>query len=170
MARFKSAKKESNNDLKIKNAKPRIAVMGVGNLLLKDEGVGIHVINRLKTFLGDRVEIIDAGTAPDIFTLVKPDIERLIIVDAANGNGEPGTIYRLTAEEISATRQNPFSLHDVGVAENIRLLSIFNPNLKSIIIIGIQIKSVEYGLDLTPEIEKQIPEVIKLILSEIESN
>ena len=130
------------------NDRPRIAVMGIGNLLLKDDGIGIHVVNRLSSLIDPAdVEIIDGGTTPDIFSLINQNIERLIIVDAANGKDKPGTIYRLNMSDVESNQALPISLHDMGLSDNLKLLSMLNPQVKSVTIIGIQPADIDYGLE-----------------------
>jgi hydrogenase maturation protease len=78
----------------------RVAILGVGNILLKDEGVGIHVIHALQDnpLLTDAgVELIDGGTSPNVSYLLD-GADRLIVIDAVEGGCEPGTIYRFRAK------------------------------------------------------------------------
>ena len=80
--------------------KPRIVVVGVGNLLLKDEGVGVHVAQALQKVSSPvDFEVVDGGTSPDIFPLFE-GVEKLIVVDAAMGGGQPGDIYRFTLDAL----------------------------------------------------------------------
>ena len=81
----------------------KIVILGVGNLLLKDEGIGIHVINALQNSplpTDVDLEIIDGGTSPNIFYLVEK-ADKLIIIDAVEGGGEPGAIYRFRPGDIT---------------------------------------------------------------------
>jgi len=81
-----------------KEATPRIVVIGVGNLLLKDEGIGIHAVQALQELdFPPDVKLIDGGTSPDIIAYTRAG-DKLIIVDAAKAGGEPGTIYRFKPE------------------------------------------------------------------------
>ncbi len=149
-------------------AGPRIAVMGVGNLLLSDEGIGIHVIQEVEKYLDPaRVQIIDAGTVPDIFSLVGPSIQKLIIIDAADGGGEPGSIYTLSGDDIACASSAPVSLHDIGLAENLRMMKELNPGLLSVSIIGVQAGSIEFGLEPTAAVRQRMPELIQMVLGEI---
>ncbi len=168
MEHSKYADKTSRTDSKGSADFPRIAVMGIGNLLLRDEGIGIHVIHKLRDMVdANTVEIIDAGTVPDIFSLVPQNIEKLILIDAAAGNDDPGTIYRMKLSDITTDSSAPVSLHNMGLAENVYMLSLLNQNIKSVIILGVQAEDIGFGLEPTAEIRKRIPQVIQMILTEI---
>ena len=148
---------------------PRIAVLGIGNLLLKDEGVGVHLVEKLAEFMGDvNVNIIDAGTCPDFLSLLEDNLDKLIIVDAVQTGDRPGTIYRLNFDDIDLDAVAPFSLHDIGVLDSLRTMALFNRQPKSTVIIGIEPKTIDFGLDLSPEVEEKLPRIVELILKEIE--
>ena len=96
--------------------KENILVLGVGNLLLSDEGVGIHVVQRLQEMsLPSGVEVIDGGTGG--FELIShfSGKKKVIIVDAVRGDDEPGTILRFTADDLSIAWRPTFSAHQTGV-------------------------------------------------------
>ncbi|MBC8273947.1 MAG: HyaD/HybD family hydrogenase maturation endopeptidase [Chloroflexi bacterium] len=147
----------------------RITVLGIGNLLLKDEGIGIHVVQKLAGVVSDaNVNIIDAGTYPDFLTLVDTSIDKLIVVDAVKADNEPGTIYRLTLDDLDLDSTSPISLHEIGVLDSLKIMALFDRLPESTVIIGIEPKTIDFGLDLSPEIEEKLPEIINLVLKEIE--
>ena len=148
----------------------RIAVIGVGNLLLKDEGVGIHVIKALqKTPLKDAkgLTIVDGGTCPDIFYLLPEEIDKLIIVDAVRGGDEPGTIYRFNPKDITCKREIITSVHQLGIWESLINIENAEVNPKEIVIIGVEPKEIEWGLEISSELQKKVPQVIDLVMKEI---
>jgi len=152
----------------VKN-KPRITVLGIGNILLQDEGIGVHLIQELAGELHNiDVDLIDGGTSPDIPYLVSEDTDKLIIIDAIDAGDEPGAIYKFTPEDIEQDKASPISLHEIGVLQSLRLMSLENRKPKSTVIIGIQPKTIDYGMELSTDIKKKLPEVIKLVLKEIE--
>jgi hydrogenase maturation protease len=147
---------------------PPIAVLGVGNILLRDDGFGVHIIR----YLGDKVDLrevslIDAGTAPDIFSMIGENIEKLIIVDAADGRDQPGTIYRLGRDDIESMKGSPVSLHEIGLGENLQILKLMNPKLKNIVLIGVQVADINPGVELSKTLAGAMSEVTRLILDEI---
>lgn len=148
---------------------PRIVVVGVGNLLLKDEGIGIHAVRALQEMdLPPDVKTIDGGTAPDLIAYTEAG-DKLIIIDAARAGGEPGTIYRFLPEDLS---QNGgiLSTHELGVEQNLRLMSLTGNRPGEIVIIGIEPKEIGWGTELSAELQQKVPEIVKAVLREIGPN
>lgn len=147
---------------------PKIAVLGIGNLLLKDEGAGIHLLRLLRETNSEytNVELIDAGTSVDIPIFVDK-VDKLIILDAVNGGGEPGTIYHFELKDTDTKWDVPLSFHQFGILDNLKVMTLLGKKPKSIVIIGIEPKLVDWGIELSPEIESKLPQVLKLIEEEI---
>ena len=145
----------------------RIIVIGVGNLLQKDEGIGIHAVKSLQEMqLPDNVTIIDGGTSPDILACTRGG-DKLIIVDAARAGGEPGTIYRFQPDDLIAESGAALSVHELGVPQNLRLMLLSGNEPSEVVIIGIEPKEIEWGIELSTELETKIPEIISVVLKEI---
>jgi hydrogenase maturation protease len=145
----------------------RIVVVGVGNLLLKDEGIGIHTVKSLQEIdLPQDVQIIDGGTSPDLITYTKA-VDKLIIIDAAKAGGEPGTIYRFLPWDLSGGKGTLVSAHELGVAQNLKLMSLMGNEPAEIIIIGIEPKEIAWGTELSAELQQKVPEIIRIVLKEI---
>lgn len=159
--------------MKAANHPPRMAVLGVGNLLLKDEGVGVHLIQALQrvplTGKGE-LTIIDGGTCPDAFDLLPEGIGKLIIVDAVRGGGEPGTIYRFTPEDLIFGRGAITSLHQLGLAEGLRMMACADGEPKEVVIIGVEPKEIGWGLEMSPELQEKVPQIIDLVEKEIDGS
>ena len=148
--------------------KPRIAVLGIGNLLLKDEGVGIHLVQKLADTIDcTNVNVIDGGTDPDFISLVDDNIDKLIIIDAARAGEEPGTIYRFSIDDLDSGSFDTVSLHDIGIGESLRMMTILNKQPKSTVIIGVEPKTIDFGLELSPEVDVKMSRIIELVLEEI---
>lgn len=147
----------------------KVVIVGVGNLLLSDEGVGVHVANQLlKTALPPGVTVIEGGT--DGFGLldVVSEAEQIIVIDAVKGNAAPGSLYRFGLDEIRY-RCGGFktSFHQIGLLEVLALAKLTGRDPK-VIVIGVEPKSLEMGMKLTPEIDAQIPRIIELVWEELE--
>jgi hydrogenase maturation protease len=148
---------------------PKVTVLGIGNLLLQDEGVGVHLVQRLASVVDTAgVELVDGGTSPDIQYLVGDDTDKLIVVDAVDAGDEPGAVYRFAADDVEQDSATPISLHEIGIIETLKLMSLRDGKPKSTVVIGVQPKSIDYGLELSPEVERKMPKVIELVLKEIE--
>ena len=145
----------------------RVAVIGVGNLLLKDEGIGVHIARALQELnLPDGVEIIDGGTSPDLVTYLEP-ADKLIIVDAVQAAGEPGTIYRFHPDDLATEAKGLISLHELGLMPSLRMMSLLQNEPKEVIIIGVQPKEIDWGTELSAELQQKIPEIVNIVLGEI---
>ena len=145
---------------------PRIVVVGVGNLLLKDEGIGIHTVKALQEMeLPPDVKIIDGGTAPDLIAYTEAG-DKLIIIDAASAGGEPGTIYRFLPEDLSQN-EGILSTHELGVEQNLRLMSLTGNRPGEIVIIGVEPGEIGWGTELSPGLQQKIPEIVEAVLREI---
>ena len=101
----------------------KILVLGVGNLILSDEGAGVHLVRRLqRETLPPNVEIEDGGTQGLELLAYMDDVARLIIVDCVKGGAEPGTIYRFVPDAIDVIpKQYKISFHDLGIYDFLRL-------------------------------------------------
>ena len=147
---------------------PRITVLGIGNQLLRDEGIGVHLAQKMAGMVDDdNVKIIDAGTYPDFLSLVDDNLDKLIIVDAVKTGDRPGTIYRFSLDDVDLEAALPISVHDIGVAEGLRTLDLFNKQPKSTVIIGIEPETIDFGLELSPAVKEKLPKIIDLVLKEI---
>ncbi len=146
----------------------KIVILGVGNILLSDEGVGVHIANELmKLDMPQEVRVVEGGT--DGFRLldVITDADRLIVIDAIKGGAAPGTIYRFDIDEIKDCPSGfKTSVHQIGILEVINLSSLIGRTPYTTVI-GIEPKSLAMGMDLSPEIKAKIPRIIELIKEEI---
>jgi len=139
-------------------------VLGIGNVLLKDEGIGCHVVHALEEIPLPNVRVIEGGTSSDV--LFPENVDKLIIVDAAKGGGIPGEVYRFHLDDI-ALEQKPFlSLHDISLVDNLLLMRLLH-NIGETIIIGVEPKEIGWGLELSPELQEKIPQIVKSILVEL---
>jgi hydrogenase maturation protease len=143
-------------------------VLGIGNALLRDEGIGCHVAQALEEIPLPNVKIIDGGTCPDLLQFLE-DTDKLIIVDAVKGGGPPGQIYRFHLEDITLEQKPFLSLHDVGLVDNLMLMKFWH-SVDETVVIGVEPKQVDWGLELSPELQGKMPQIIDTILSELNTS
>jgi hydrogenase maturation protease len=156
---------------KSKLNKPKVAVLGLGNDLLRDDGIGIYVVRELAgTVDQGKVDIIDGGSSIDIFFLIEDQIEKLIIIDAMDAGEKPGEVKVINIDDLHRVGSSPVSLHDMDIPANLKILSISNPALKSVVVIGVQAADIGPGLELTPEVAAAVPKVVDIAMKEIEGN
>lgn len=151
----------------------RMAVVGAGNLLLGDEGVGVHVVEALnKEYVPPFVTIVDAGTAlVDILGSLR-GYERILLVDALRAGGSPGSLYRFEMgqlQERAEKGQLVMSLHQSGLLEAVALARFRGLNPDSITIIGVEPESLQPGIELSETVSRRVPDVCHLVLEEIRS-
>lgn len=148
--------------------KPKdILIIGVGNILLGDEGVGVYIIRKLKNLdLPDRVELMDVGVATfSLFPYISGR-KKIIIIDAVKSGGKAGSIYRFPADEIERGKGEFFSLHQLGIGDILNFFQLEKvPG--EIIVIGVEPGKIKWGMELSPCIKEKIPQIINFVLKEI---
>jgi len=143
-------------------------VLGIGNVLLRDDGIGCHVAHALEGIPLPDVKIIDGGTCPDVLQFLE-DTDKLIIVDAVEGGGTPGQIYRFHLEDITLEQKPFLSLHDMRLVDDLMLMQPWH-NISEAVIIGVEPKEINWGLELSPELQEKMPQIIDAILSELNTS
>jgi hydrogenase maturation protease len=161
-----------------------MAVVGVGNVLMADDGIGVQAIWALdRQSLPDGIELVDGGTTFPTLAGQLVGFQKLIIVDAVHGGAPPGTIFKFRLEDIldneGRNKAPPrsfgqLSLHEVGVIEALvleRLASNASPSRaetawRSVIFVGIEPAVVEPSMELSPILRQRLPALVQTILKE----
>ncbi|HAW59874.1 MAG TPA: Ni,Fe-hydrogenase maturation factor [Actinobacteria bacterium] len=146
----------------------KIVVLGAGNILLRDEGIGVHVIREMeKMDLPPNVELLDGGTLGiDILNLIE-GADKLVIVDAVKTEAETGAIFRFRPEDIKTVSKGyKTSLHQIDLFEALKIAKLMDQYPESIVI-GVQPGKIDWGLELSPELREKIPAIIDVVLEEI---
>ncbi len=142
----------------------KIAVVGVGNVLMGDEGVGIVVVEELKRRNVD-VDLHDCGTMGlDILNTIS-EYDKVIIVDAVKGFGMPGDVVRVSLENIECGRI--LCLHDINIPFILKLAESI-VKIPEIVIIGIEVERIGEGLGLSESVKNAVEKAVELVLEEIE--
>lgn len=145
-----------------------ILVLGVGNLLLSDEGVGIHVAQQLqKMSLSSTVEIIDGGTGG--FELIShfSGREKVVIIDAVDGDDEPGKILRFTPDDLNIAWRPSLSAHQTGIEGLLHFSRELSPQPEIVIIGVIPKETRRLSTSLSKTVKKQIPNIVDAVLKEV---
>lgn len=147
----------------------RVVVLGAGNILLSDEGVGVRVIERLPLHyvLPPEVELIDGGTCGMEMLEDLEDLDALIMVDAIRGGKAPGTPIRLFGEDVPVFFKTKLSPHQIGLSDVLATLELVGRGPKATAILGIQPVSLSLGMELTPEVEQKIPQLMRMVVEEL---
>jgi hydrogenase maturation protease len=146
-------------------------IIGLGNPLLGDEGIGVRVIGELRELeLPDGVELADGGTSGLRIISLMEGYQRVIIVDAADMDRLPGCVVRFTPSEAQfKTEETPLSLHQIGLVEALALAGALEVAPAEVVILGIQPGRIEGVVGLSPEVEGAIPRVIRMVLDELDA-
>ena len=146
-----------------------VAIIGVGNILMMDEGVGVRVVEELRRReIPEGVDLFDAGTAiMDLMSDLR-DYDRLIIVDAVQGGSPPGTLYRFRPEDLGKVivRSSAMSLHQVSLLDGLELERLATGRTYDITIIGIEPDRIEMGLSLSAALQASLPKIAEVVLGE----
>jgi hydrogenase maturation protease len=145
-----------------------VLVLGVGNLLLGDEGVGIHAVKAMAGMcLPDGVELLDGGTAgADLLDAIS-NRRQLIVVDALDADVEPGTVLRMGLDDLMAGPSGAISLHEFGIAETLMMARQLGCGPCQVAFIAIRPQDTRPGMELSPQMRHWMPGLINAILNEI---
>ena len=143
-------------------------ILGIGNILLRDEGIGPHVIDKLKGIkLPDYVELLDGGTGgADLLDFIC-NRQKLIVVDAIQTDIEPGSIMRLTTDDLAADSRQSISLHEFGLLETLTMAKQLDCEPREVIIIGVKPKNITPGVEISDEVSSVVPNILESILDEL---
>ncbi len=149
-----------------------ILILGLGNPLQGDDGIGCRVAQALEQHaLPDHVEVLDGGTPGIGLINLFEGRERVIIIDAAEIGQEPGTVVRFRPEEVSLTGSTQrFSLHRTGVADALNLARALSIQLPEIVVFGVQPARVDWSDTLSPAVQAAVPQVIEAIDRELKDS
>ena len=152
------------------NCPPPVLVLGVGNILLSDEGVGVRVIEDLQQRqLPNCVEVVDGATRAMELVDIMRGRKQVIIVDALDADAKPGAVFKFGPAQLSETKKMSVSVHDIGVHEAIFLLNLTGELPEDITFYGIQPGSLELHEGLTKEVAAASAKVVDFILRDLEN-
>lgn len=150
----------------------RVVVLGVGNVLMSDEGVGVHAVEALANGydVPDEVEIIDGGTSGmDCLDRIA-DADLLLIADCMRSKDKaPGTITRLEDGQIDAWFKTKISPHQVGLSDVLAACNFHGMAPKRVVLLGVQPASFDTSMELTPAVAAVLPDLLGRLLTEIEA-
>jgi hydrogenase maturation protease len=142
-------------------------IIGIGNLLHGDDGVGVHAVKYLEGKVPENVRLVEGGVySLDLLAFLE-GVNHAIFIDAVDVEDEPGAIYRFSPQDVMEQPKTPLSVHDLGLYDLIGAAELLNQRPEHITIIAVQVKSLEMGMDLSPEVRKALPRIHGLILEEI---
>ncbi len=151
-------------------ATEQILVLGVGNILLTDEGVGIRVIERMQERYAfpDNVSVLDGGVLGLSLLGVISEADHLIVVDAVRNGREPGSLYRLQGDQVPKRILAKNSLHQVDFLETLTSCQALD-RVPETVILGVEPLDIEnLSIELTPVVQEKIDSLIHMVLKELD--
>lgn len=146
-----------------------IIVLGLGNFLLKDEGVGVHFAERIAADenLPNYVDVEDGATGGINLLYLMEGFKKAIVIDAMEFGGKPGEARKISLQEIKEKKSHlTISLHGINFFDVIKLSNAVEMTLPEIVIIGIQPADMSHGTELTTEVERSFDKVKELVFEE----
>lgn len=147
----------------------KYVVLGIGNILLTDEGVGVRVIEALEQQyrLPPEVEVIDGGTCGMEMLEQLEDLDGLVVVDCVRCSQPPATSVLLKGDDVPVFFRTKLSPHQVSLSDVLASLEFTGRAPKSIAIVGMQPVSMSLGMELSPEVAAKVPELVAMTLAEL---
>ena len=136
-----------------------ITVLGIGNIILRDEGFGVRAMEYLRDGWNfpEEVRLLDGGTlGPELLHFVT-GTQRLLILDAIAGDSAPGTVYRFENDAVMAHFQEKLSSHEIGIQDVLAWLTVTDRAIPQVVVLGMQPYELSAGLTLSPEMAAALP-------------
>lgn len=150
--------------IKTKSRPPRILIAGLGNLLLMDDGVGVHAVRELQRDPPAGVVLAEVGTAVLHALHLLEWADKILALDAIQTGGAPGTIYAFKTDEVDRGGLKA-SLHELNF---VAALEFMKSQVKpEIVILGVEPEKIDYGLELTPAVAAALPRLIAAVQEQV---
>jgi hydrogenase maturation protease len=150
---------------------PQVTILGVGNLLLSDEGVGVRVVEYLdrRYDFGENVQVVDGGVLGVRLMGVIGNTDFLIVVDAVSNRGAPGTLYRLADDQVPRRVLAKQSMHQLDLPEVLALCAAIDKN-PQVVVVGVEPQDITtMEIELTPAIAAKVPDLASMVLAELDA-
>jgi len=146
-----------------------ILVLGLGNLLMGDDALGVHAVRRLQErfVFPEKVRLLDGGTLGLDLLPQLEGVGRLLIVDALEMQREPGTIVRLSGEEVPRAFAGKLSVHQMGLQDLLAVAELQGHLPPEIVVWGVQIATIELGLQLSAAVGQALEQVVDAVAAEL---
>lgn len=146
-----------------------MVVLGVGNTLMADEGVGVRCVDELERegHLPPWARPVDGGTSTHELLEDLENLDLLIILDAVASGSPPGTVLRLEGAEIPSAFSNKLSPHQHGINDLLATLTLLGRSPRRVVLVGVEPQRLSLSLDLSPLVASRLPEMKELVFREL---
>ncbi len=151
------------------SAPPRkVLILGVGNLLLTDDGFGVHLVNALKNdVFPPNVTVLEAGTVSHQLIPLLHEVDHLIVIDVVDAGDTPGSLFRFSPDDMKFATPQQVSLHQISLTDVLQMAALTGKSPETIII-GVQPRdTTSWSLELSEELKARIPRVRELVYEEL---
>ncbi len=152
------------------NDSRQITILGVGNILLKDEGVGVRVVERLadQYAFPEHVRVLDGGVLGVRLMGIIGATDELIVVDAVRNRKPPGTLYRLADEQVPRRVLAKQSMHQMDLPEVLAMCAAIDKYPK-VVVVGVEPEDMTtMDMELTPTVAAQVDNLVVMVLKELD--
>ncbi|MFA6055802.1 MAG: HyaD/HybD family hydrogenase maturation endopeptidase [Thermodesulfovibrionales bacterium] len=150
--------------------KKDILVLGIGNTILKDEGIGVRVAEKMMEMsLPPEVEVMDGGIKGLDLLYYIEGRKKVIVVDAVKAGAPPGTLFRFTDNDLAAKKGVMRSAHGIDFSDVIAVARFTGTKPAEVIFLGVEPYDLSVSMELSPKIEEMIPILINLVMKEIDA-
>ena len=145
-----------------------IAVLGLGNLVHADDGVGIHAIHHLQRDprVAPAVMLLDGGTQGLSLAAHISGFPKLLVIDAVDAGEQPGTLMRYEGDALKGLPGKP-SVHQLGFADLIIALKLLEESPQEMVVIGVQPLSTEWSAELTAPVRDALPALFDAVIEQL---
>jgi hydrogenase maturation protease len=149
----------------------KVVVLGVGNLLMSDEGLGVRCVLELERAGGlpAGVRVVEGGTSTHELLEDLEDLDVLVIVDAVAAGQKPGAVLRFEGSQVPAAFSNTFSPHQHGINDLLASLAFLGRAPRRVILLGVQPERLALGMELSSTVEAVMPELKRRVHAEVEA-
>lgn len=142
-------------------------ILGIGNTLMGDEGIGVHVVNSLEeTALPENVMLLDGGTGSFLLLEAMQTAEKVILIDATIDGSKAGTVRRLQPR-FSKDYPRTLTAHDIGLKDLIDAFYLMG-DTPDVTLFAVSIEDLQdLRMELSPELKAVVPQVAKMVLDEV---
>ena len=147
----------------------RVVVLGLGNLLRGDEGLGIRALERLQSRydVPASVQLVDGGTLGLDLLCYLEDAERLLVLDAVLTDGPPGSLLRIADDEVPAFFGMRTSLHEVGLVDLLAVARLRGTAPQELVVLGMQPATIDLSLELSAPVAAHLDQLVEATVSEL---
>lgn len=151
------------------SAAPQVVVLGVGNILMSDEGVGVHTVNEFeKRFaLPENVRCVDGGTSTQELMGDLENLDHLIVIDAVAAGAAPATVLRFEGAAVPAAFTTKLSPHQVGISDLLATLKLLGREPKNVVLLGVEPEVLKLDMNLSPRVAARVPELLERVQGEL---